>query len=134
MSEPREVYESIVERVPVGVDADLLAVLQMHVGKDQRISRRAMIERVFGVKVAEGENLSNNSYDRQIRESIERLRGQHLILSSSGDGGYWMPGSLDEVTEFTAEIVSRARKMEDYARHMERMAVEMFGSQIGFGF
>ena len=132
--EARAIYETIVLDVPAGIDGKVMDILENHRGKDARIGRVEMVKAVFGVDLPSGVNLANNRKDRQIREAIERLRQRHIILSSSGEGGYWLPASLAEVEEYTGEIVSRARKLEEQARKLEQMAVAAFGSQMGLGF
>lgn len=132
--EARAIYEAIVASAPAGLEKELWELMSAsHRGKENRVSRRELIGTIFGVHLAEGENLANNSYDRQIREAIEHLRQTHIILSSSGEGGYWLPETMAEVQTYTAEIVSRARKLEDQARKLEQLAVAAFGPQMGLG-
>lgn len=116
MTEPRAVYETIQITTPEDLDDRVLTVLQSHRGKDHRISRRSLVDAVFGFDP--GDNLANSKEDRQIREAIARLQETHPILSSSGDGGYWLPGSAEEINEYAAEINSRAMKLLEKSRRL----------------
>lgn len=122
MTEPRAVYETIQLTTPEDLDDRILLVLQTHRGKDHRISRRSLVEAIFGIAVDPDENLANSKEDRQIREAIARLQETYPILSSSGDGGYWLPGSAEEINEYAAEINSRAMKLLEKSRRLVAQA------------
>lgn len=116
MTEPRAVYETIKITTPDDLDSRVLAVLNRHRGKEIRISRRDLVKTVYGIDP--GANLANSREDRQIREAIARLQDTYPILSSSGDGGYWLPESVDEINEYAAEINSRAMKLLEKSRRL----------------
>lgn len=123
MTEPRAIYETIQVTAPNDIDSRVLDALNHHHGKTNRITRRELVEAVFGFDP--GANLANSREDRQIREAIARLQDSHPILSSSGDGGYWLPESPDEIHEYAAEINSRAMKLLDKSRRLAEQANAM---------
>jgi len=127
---PSTVYIGIQANEPPDLDTRVLAVIQQRVGKEHRITRRALVAEVFRVRITSEDDLSNMTIDRQVRDAIARLRERYPIMSSSGDGGYWWPGSLDEVMACAGEMVSRARKLEQAAASLRRMAVSEFGPQL----
>lgn len=125
MSEPRAVYEAILASAPTAIDEQVLAVLKQHQGMENRISRRKLIFFVYGIELGAGVNLANNRQDRNIREAIERLRTEHPILSSSGNGGYWYAGSYEEVEGWIREQESRVREMAKRVRDLQAWGVRM---------
>lgn len=132
--EPKAIYETkIVLTQPEDrddLDAQVLAVLDDHRGKANRITRLELVNQIFGSNLSTRDNLANIWIDRQVRESIERLRKKTVILSSSGSGGYWLPENLKEVETYSAEIVSRARQLEEQSRQLLHLALETFGPQM----
>lgn len=128
MTTPKMVYEAIVDDMPAGLTDQVLDVLRSHVGKPYRIGRRELVAAVFG-EAPDGD-LANSTHDRQIREAIEVLREKHPILSSSGNGGYWMADSLDELNEYMREVVSRARKLEAQVRMVKTWALNFSQDQL----
>lgn len=133
MTTPAEIYEEIIATEPPDLDERVLSVIKQR-GEAEKISRRALIEAVFGVKLKANEDLANNHYDRQIRRSIARLQKHHPILSSSGKGGYWY-GSPSETLEYVVEIRSRAIELLEKASDLEKMAVALASDvkQMGLG-
>ena len=109
--EPRAIYAAIQESAPEGIDQRVLEILKQHRGMDNRISRRELVLHVYGVDLPAGTNLANNRQDRNIREAIERLRTNHPILSSSGNGGYWYAANQEELDGWIREQESRVREM-----------------------
>jgi len=132
--DPKAIYETRVVLHGVELQEELdrmvLRVLQAHVGKEERISRRDLVEQVYGVRL----DLDANSVeDRRVRESIERLREKHVILSSSGSGGYWLPESEAEAVDFIAEMESRAMKMLQMTSRMKRNLRDQFEPRVQMG-
>jgi hypothetical protein len=111
------------------IEREVLSILSFHKGKDKRISRWELVERIFGREAAANRS-NNNSYDRKIRSMIEKNRDSYLIVSSSGLSGYWLAADLDDVELIAQEYVDRSRKMEERARNIRRRGRDQFGSQI----
>lgn len=122
---PRDAYNQIRAETPADLDRRVLAVMLHHRGLVNRISRRALVEQVFGVSLAADDDLNSLTLDRQVRASIARLQEDYPIVGSSGDGGYFLIGSLDELDAYEREIQSRATALLDKSRRLRRSA-ELF--------
>lgn len=125
LTAPREIYEAIVVETPDGLDNQVLAVLQNHVGKTNRIKRADLVHKIFSPK--NGFSFTTDSHDRQVRLAIARLRERYPILSSSGEGGYWIADGIGELVEYQREIVSRVRRLEAQAN-----LVSVWAKQLQF--
>ena len=105
----------------------ILDVLKGHVGKENRISRRLLLRRVWG----EVDILVS---DRDMRQGIEELRRDHpigaLICSSSGSGGYWLAESYGEVLASYQEERRRAMSTMFTQRQRLDAARKYFGGQL----
>lgn len=111
------------------VERQVRYLLTLHKGRENRISRWELVERVFGREAAANRS-NNNPFDRQIREVIEKYRVTDLIISSSGADGYWLAATMQDIEELAQEYVNRSRKMEDKARELRRRGAEVFGPQM----
>ena len=105
------------------------AVLALHRGRKNRISRWDLVASIFGMDAA-ARRSNNNPFDRKIREVISQWRDTDLIVSSSGTGGYWLAADMNDVETIANEYVSRSREMEARARNLRRRGAEVFGPQI----
>lgn len=121
MDTPEDVFKHIVSSSPRDLEQRVLAVLREHVGKKKRISRQALVQRVFGKTIARGA-LANSTEDRQVRVALEALQYQHPILSSSGTGGYYYAESAEEIARYAAELDSRAKKLQQKSIRLARLA------------
>lgn len=122
MRNPR--YDEILRGMNPGLERQVYSCLTHHVGRENAISRRNLIEAVFNKTVGV---LANSSEDRQIREAISELQKSHLVISDSGKGGYYIPASMVEASAYQAEILSRARELESKARFINQLALAEFG-------
>lgn len=104
-------------------------ILVYHRGREHRISRWELVERIFGPEAA-GDRSNNNPFDRRIREAVAKWRDHDLIVSSSSVGGYWLAMDLQDVELIAEEYVSRSREMEERARKLRRRGAEVFGPQM----
>jgi len=111
--------------MPHGLDRAILRVLSQHIGKENAVSKPVLLSTLAmnGFQVAE----------RQARAAIVDLRKRgHLICSSSGDGGYYLPASAEEYAEFAqveyrskiADMADTLRAMDDGARNIFHGAVD----------
>ena len=120
---PRDIYEDIAAAsTRDGLDERVLAVLRGHVGKTNRIRRAELVAMIFAG--AHGP-YNTESEDRQVRLAIARLRERHPILSSSGNGGYWMASGIDELVEYQREISSRVRQLEAQSNLVQTWAKQL---------
>src|SRR3989304_3751628 len=78
------------------IERQILFILSLHKGRERRISRWELVEKLFG-REAGAVRSNNNPHDRKVREIIEKYRDEYLICSSSAIGGGWMAGETDEV-------------------------------------
>ena len=131
---PSEIYDEIQTSAPADLGDRLLKLFREHCrGKANKIGRREMILDIFGVKLLEDEDLANSTLDRWIRDAIAELQKSYPILASSGYGGYWYADSIEDAAEYAGEIRSRAEKLYQKAREIERVAVLEFGPQMKLG-
>ena len=60
--------------------------------------------------------------EREIRKRIEELRNDgYRIVSSSTNGGYWLATTDEEYTRFRAEYISRATKIFETVKAMDKV-------------
>ena len=65
----------------------------------------------------------NHHGDRHIRESVERLRKQGVLICDMGDGvGRYLPETVEEYRAFRAKYSSRAFAIIDTVREMDEAA------------
>jgi hypothetical protein len=129
MSGPKAIYETVIQihssEKQDELDRTVLRILQRHVGKSARIEREFLVAMVYG----DASPYMNSVHDRRVREAIERLRERHVILSSSGCGGYWLPESQEEAQEFIREMETRARKELHTVSQMRKLLWKQFSGQ-----
>jgi len=111
------------------IESEVRHILSFRKGKENRISRWELVERVFGRQAAANRS-NNNSYDRKIRDAINKWRDIDLIVSSSGTPGYWLAADMDDIELIAEEYVKRSREMEEKARNLRKRGAEVFGPQI----
>lgn len=101
--------------------------LSRHVGKENRIERWDLVEKVFGVRVPEFERNDGHSLDRDIRNSVSRLRVQGHLICDLGDGqGRWLAANDAEFWEFYSYYVAPIKARGEVAKAMKRAAREQF--------
>lgn len=111
------------------IEQEVRFILSLHKGRDKRISRWELVERVFGREAAANRS-NNNPFDRKIREVVAKFRDTDLIVSSSALGGYWLAADMDDIEVIAEEYVKRSREMEEKARNLRRRGAEVFGPQM----
>lgn len=81
-------------------------------------TRRELILEVFGVSIADGEDINNSTYDRKIRKTIEAMRENMIpIFSSSAESGYRLEISETSISMMVGEW---QRRMEKYQEKIHR--------------
>jgi len=111
------------------IESEVRHILSFRKGKENKISRWELVEKVFGREAAANRS-NNNPYDRKIREVINKWRDTDLIVSSSGSSGYWLAADMDDIETIAEEYVKRSRIMEEKARNLRARGAEKFGPQM----
>jgi hypothetical protein len=111
------------------VEVKVRSILSFHKGKANAVSRWQLVEQVFGREAAANRS-NNNPFDRQIRIVIEKYRDIDFICSSSGQAGYWIAESMEDVEIIIQDYENRSRTMEEKARNLRKRGIETFGPQI----
>ena len=120
---------AILDKTDEEIETEVRHILSYRKGKEQRISRWELVERVFGREAAANRS-NNNQYERKIRAVIEKYRDIDLIVSSSGADGYWLARDMNDIETIAQEYINRSRKMEEKARNLRRRGAEKFGPQM----
>ena len=104
-------------------------ILSLHKGKENAISRWALVTRIFGAEAAANRG-NNNPFDRQIREVIEQYREIDLIVSSSSAAGYYLAADMNDIETIATEYDKRSVKMLEKARKLRQRGMEKLGGQM----
>lgn len=109
------------------LDELVLYFLSRHVGEGNKIERWTLVERVYGVSIPAIERNDRNGLDRNVRESVSRLRNQGELICDVGNGeGRWMAANIDEFWKFYAYFVSPISAKAYTARVLKKSALEKF--------
>ena len=111
------------------VERQVRHILTFHKGRENRISRWELVEKIFGREAA-ADRSGNNPFDRQIRNAIEKYRDIDFIVSSSGSAGYWLATDMNDIETIANEYEDRSRAMEEKVRNLRKRGAETFGPQI----
>jgi len=111
------------------IERQVRHILSFHKGRENRISRWELVEKIFGREAA-ADRSNNNPFDRQIRSAIEKYRDIDFIVSSSGFAGYWLAADMKDIETIAQEYVDRSRVMEQKARNLRERGEKQFGPQM----
>lgn len=107
------------------LDREVLYILQQHQGKENRIDRWDLVERVFGGPVEPVFRNDDNLYDRDIRYAVGRLRAAGHLICDLGDGaGRWMAATEKEFWEFYSYYIKPIKSRADVARALKKSAAK----------
>ena len=105
-----DVYERILQELADG-ELDELEVKVFHFLRrvyPAPMTRRDLIESVFGYRPADEEDLNNNTDDRKIRTAIASMFDKGVpIVSTSGGAGYRIDIDLDQWDKLAAELEAK---------------------------
>ena len=105
------------------LDREVLFILLRHQGKENRVDRWELVERVFGEPVEPLLRNDNNLYDRDIRYAVGRLRAAGHLICDLGDGaGRWMAATEKEFWEFYGYFIKPIKSRSDVARALKEAA------------
>src|SRR5688572_27411909 len=120
MSTPPKISEEDKAR-----DLKVLHILLTHQGKDHKIGRWELVEKVYGEPVPVDQQNDGNLKDREIRYSVARLRSQGYLICDLGDGtGRWMAANPDEFWEFYNFYISPIKARAEVIRSMKKAATD----------
>ena len=110
------------------LDEILKKLFQLHQGKTNAIKRWDLVVKVFG----EGSDIPRtdaNGYDRQIRDSVERLRNHGVLILNLNDGrGRYLAANEAEYLEFRNVYVKQVKSIAAVLRTMDKQAVRVYPS------
>ena len=106
------------------LDREVLFLLKQHTGKQNPIGRWELVARLFCTVVPSEQN-DGNYADRQVRDSVERLRKAGVLVCDMADGtGRFLAESLDEYQAFRLKYGSRAFAIMETLREMDKAAAQ----------
>lgn len=112
------------------LDREMLFVIRMHKGQVNAIRRWDLCLKIFGADAAIDRN-DGNTYDRQARRSIERLRRQGHIICNLGSGdGYFLAVTPEEYQSFRAVYGSHAFPIMETIREMDKAAGQQWENPL----
>lgn len=94
---------------------------------ENRLDRWELVEQVFREHVPEHLRNDDHPLDRDIRESVRRLREQGHLICDMGDGkGRWIAQTREEFWKFYSYFVKPISAKANTARVMVRAAKQKF--------
>ena len=106
------------------LDREVLFVIRQHQGKQNAIGRWELVERLFGRAACEPRN-DQNTADRDIRDSVSRLRKRGVLICDMGDGtGRYIASTVEEYQAFRLKYSSRAYEVLETVREMDKAAAQ----------
>lgn len=110
------------------LDRHVLYFLQKPtVTAESRLDRWLLVEQVFGERVPEHERDDKHSLDREIRDSVKRLRRAGHLICDMGDGsGRWIAKSREEFWKFYGYFIKPITDQARTARAMKKSAERLF--------
>jgi hypothetical protein len=112
------------------LDTEVLFLLKQHTGQACPIGRWELVLKVYGPVAAQDQN-DGNYADRQIRESIERLRKRGILVCDMSDGsGRFLASSLEEYQEFRLKYGSRAFSIMHTLAQMDKAAAQQWENPL----
>jgi hypothetical protein len=108
------------------LDREVLFLLKQHLGQKNPIGRWEIVARLFGPEACAPRN-DDNLADRQVRESVARLRKAGVLVCDMGDGaGRFLAQSLEEYQAFRLKYGSRAYEVLETLREMDKAAGQLW--------
>lgn len=104
------------------LDREVRFVIYQHKGGQNAVRRWDLTLRIFG-EDAVLDRSDGNTYDRQLRKSIERLRRQgHLICNLGNGDGYFLASTKDEYQDFRSVYGAHAFPIMETIRALDQAA------------
>ena len=107
------VYENILRELEAGERKSIArALFNVLSERPAGMARRDLVWVIFGVQAKE--NLSNDTNDRKIRDTIAAMRSRLIpIVSTSGESGYRLDDSPEARKGMLAEMISRRDRLNE---------------------
>lgn len=96
------------------------------VNADNRLDRWELVYLVFGERVPEHQRNDSHPLDRAVRDSVSRLRTDHLICDMGDGKGRWIAKTEEEFWRFYARFVKPISATARTARAMRKLAEKKF--------
>lgn len=121
---PNDYYKSLLANLDTVRKKAVHLALMTHVGQGRAISKPDLMKASAG-------NGVRFSDERQLRMTIVELRKDGVpVCSSSGEGGYFLAGTLAEYTEFRGrEYAAKISDMRETVLAMDACVRAMFASE-----
>jgi chromosome condensin MukBEF MukE localization factor len=112
------------------LDKEVLFQLKLHQGAAHPLGRWEMVVKIFGTG-ADFPQDDSNVYDRQVRESVARLRKSGMLICDMGDSrGRFLATSAQEYQAFRRYYGAQAFEKLETIREMDRAADEQFPNRL----
>lgn len=106
------------------LDHEVLYVLMNHQGEFNKIDRWELAGQVFDLDAWQGIQNDDNTWDRQCRQSIERLRHAGHLICNTGDGkGYYIALDIAEYQKFRSIYGAHAFPILEAISAMDKSAM-----------
>lgn len=118
------IYSSDVE-----LDSQVRFVLNMHEGEANGIDRWSLVAKIFGDDaVTVPTQNDDNTYDRQVRNSVERLRAKGVFICNRGNSaGYYIAKTRDEYEQWKRYYLGAALRKLQVISTMDDKADQRWG-------
>ena len=108
------------------LDQRLTSLFHLHQGKANAIKRWDLVVAVYG-EGADIPRTDANGCDREIRNSVERLRNHGLLILNMNDGrGRYLAANNLEYIEFRNVYVKQVKSIAAVLRVMDKQAVRVY--------
>lgn len=119
--EEQGIYEANTELTPM--QEAMLEIVEKHIGEDQRILKPAIVAELAAMGI--------HACERDLHQAVADLRETGYPVLASRQGGYYWPGTAEDVHEFIRrEISGRAAHLHKQQAAIMRNLAVWFG-QMG---
>jgi len=122
--------DAMLAGLPHELDRIVVSALRSHIGRQNAISRRELLEKLRPAVIALG--MRPARLDRNVRLAINRARkAGHLICATGGmNGGYFLAADQDELDAYLqVEVHSRAMDLLEQEKAMRTGAARLWPDQ-----
>jgi hypothetical protein len=119
--------KALIDSLPLGLERKILRILSYHTGRENAISRAALLAELarYGFDYTEAKD------DRPVRLAINLLRKEKGIpICSAGglNGGYWIAKDWDELEDYlNQEVRGRLSDLREQEQALMQTGRKMWG-------